>query len=230
MTALGIEYRLIPGFSQTARAWDEVIASLPESVSGGAFDIPDRTSFLETADALSAADRGIWAGYSMGGRLALQIALTSPGIVSALVLISVNPGIEDPAARRDRRRTDGNLAAYVETAGIEPFLDRWLAQPMFAHLEKARLNRLDSSDAIAHQLRTLGQGACEPVWDRLGELAMPVAVIAGDRDEKYSGIARRTAAAIGPNAGLHIIPGAGHALLQEAPAAVAAILSALLRQ
>ena len=56
---------------------------------------------------------------------------------------------------------------------------------------------------------------------------MPVAVIAGAGDERYAAIAGRTAADVGSNAELHIVPGAGHALLQEAPAAVAGILSAL---
>ncbi len=221
------EYRLIPGFSQSARAWDVVIASLPDAVPARPLDIPVRESFAETADALGTAGPGIWVGYSMGGRLALQIALASPDIVSALVLISTNPGIEDPSERRARRRADGELADYVEIAGVDAFFDRWLAQPMFVHLEKARSNRLDRSDAIARQLRTLGQGACDPLWDRLGELSMPVAVVAGDRDEKYSAIAQRAATAIGSNASLHILPAAGHALLEEMPGPIATILSAL---
>lgn len=220
-------YFLVPGFSQTAGAWERVVAALPDGGLAHALEIPAEESFVQTAHAIANAKAGVWAGYSLGGRLALQIALDYPGAVDALVLISTNPGIEDPTLRSVRQATDDDLAHWVESQGVEAFLDRWLAQPLFSHLENARLNRLDSGEAIAYQLRTLGQGAQEPLWDRLHELAMPVVVVAGDHDEKYTAIARRVGATIGANARLHIVPNAGHALLQEAPSAVADILRGL---
>ena len=220
-------YFLVPGFSQAAGAWEGVLAALPEGGLAHALEIPAEEGFVQTAHALVNGRAGVWGGYSLGGRIALQLALDCPGRVDGLVLISTNPGIEDPNLRSVRRATDDELARWVESNGVEAFLDRWLAQPLFSHLEHARLNRLDSAEAIAHQLRTLGQGAHEPLWDRLHELAMPVAVVAGDHDEKYTAIARRAAATIGSNARLHIVPDAGHALLQEAPSAVADILQGI---
>jgi len=62
-----------------------------------------------------------------------------------------------------------------------------------------------------------------PVWDRLGELEMEVAVLAGEHDEKFVALGRRLAGAL-PRGGLQIVPGAGHALALEAPAAVAAAI------
>jgi len=220
-------YFLVPGFSQTAGAWERVAAALPDRGLAQALEIPAEDSFVQTAHALVNTRRGVWGGYSLGGRLALQIALDHPSSVDALVLISTNPGIEDPAVRSLRRGTDDELASWIESNGVEAFLDRWLAQPLFSHLEHARHNRLDSAEAITHQLRTLGQGAQHPLWDRLHELAMPVAVVAGDHDEKYSTIARRVASTIGSNARLHIVPEAGHALLHETPPVVADILQGL---
>ena len=188
-----------------------------------------RQSFEETAGAFVPEGRGIWAGYSMGGRLALWIALEHPELVEALALISTNPGISDDRQRRARRDSDEELAGLIESGGRDAFFDRWLAQPLFSGLDPvaARQHRLTSAPELANQLRTLGQGTQESLWDRLPELSMPVAVIAGGRDERYAAIAGQTAADIGSNAELHIVPGAGHALLQEAPAAVAGILSAL---
>jgi 2-succinyl-6-hydroxy-2,4-cyclohexadiene-1-carboxylate synthase len=49
---------------------------------------------------------------------------------------------------------------------------------------------------------------------------MPVAVLAGERDAKYVALGERLAAAL-PRAVLTVVPGAGHALPLEAPAAVA---------
>ena len=64
-----------------------------------------------------------------------------------------------------------------------------------------------------------------PLWDRLVELRMPVAVLAGERDAKFVALGRRLAQAL-PLATLTIVAGAGHALPLEAPAAVAAALIA----
>jgi pimeloyl-ACP methyl ester carboxylesterase len=59
-----------------------------------------------------------------------------------------------------------------------------------------------------------------PLWDRLGELTMPVTLIAGERDEKFRAIAERMAAAI-PGSKLVIAPSAGHAVHIEAPHVIA---------
>ena len=53
---------------------------------------------------------------------------------------------------------------------------------------------------LSHQLRALGPGAQEPLWDRVAELAMPVLLIAGGYDRTYSETAQRMATAIGSNA------------------------------
>jgi pimeloyl-ACP methyl ester carboxylesterase len=64
-----------------------------------------------------------------------------------------------------------------------------------------------------------------PLWERLGELGdLPVVVLAGERDEKYVALGRRLAGALA-NAELVVVPGAGHALPLEAPAAVAAAIA-----
>jgi pimeloyl-ACP methyl ester carboxylesterase len=52
---------------------------------------------------------------------------------------------------------------------------------------------------------------------------MDVAVLAGEGDEKFVALGRRLADAL-PRGELEIVPGAGHALALEAPAAVAAAI------
>ena len=63
----------------------------------------------------------------------------------------------------------------------------------------------------------------EPLWTRLGELAMPTTVIAGERDWKYRSLARRMVGLL-PDAELVVVPG-GHRLALESPAAVAEALA-----
>lgn len=181
-------------------------------------------------DVLAAApERFALAGYSMGGRLALNVALAAPERVERLVLVGATAGIEDPAERAERRRTDEALAGEIESGGVEAFARRWAGQPLFAGQPReaaaaAHLDRLRNSPAgLAAALRGIGTGAMEPLWERLGELAMPVTCAAGERDAKFRAEAERMAAAI-PRGGVAAIPGAGHTAHLEAPGAVAALL------
>ena len=88
----------------------------------------------------------------------------------------------------------------------------------------ARADRLRNTPAgLAAALRGIGTGAMTPLWDRLGELAMPVLLIVGEGDAKFRALGERMAAAI-PAAELAVVPDAGHAVHLEAPDAVAAVI------
>ena len=67
---------------------------------------------------------------------------------------------------------------------------------------------------LAAALRGLGTGVMEPLWDRLPELAIPVTLIAGERDAKFRGIAEAMRERL-PNAQLVVVEGAGHAVQLE---------------
>ena len=64
----------------------------------------------------------------------------------------------------------------------------------------------------------------EPLWDRLRELTMPVAVLAGERDAKFRALGERLADEL-PLGELVIVEAAGHGIPREDPAAVAAAIS-----
>jgi pimeloyl-ACP methyl ester carboxylesterase len=80
---------------------------------------------------------------------------------------------------------------------------------------------------LAAALRGLGQGAMPYVGDRLDALRMPVLVVAGERDERYVEIARLMADRI-PNGQVAVVPGAGHAVVAEAPERLAALVDGFL--
>jgi 2-succinyl-6-hydroxy-2,4-cyclohexadiene-1-carboxylate synthase len=228
---------LLHGFAGTGRTWDPVIKRLDRERynalapdlrgHGGAREERPVAFAAMAADVLAAApDRFVLCGYSMGGRIALQAALAAPERIERLVLAATTAGIVTAGERAARRADDERLAEFADRATMRSFADRWMAQPLFAGtpLEAAKLWRQDllrnDPRALAAVLRGVGTGSMTPMWDRLGELTMPAAILAGERDSKFVEIACRLAAAL-PNAELTIVPGAGHGLTREAPDAIA---------
>ena len=168
-------------------------------------------------------------GYSMGGRIALRLALQAPERLWAMVLESASPGIEDASEREERARSDADLAEAIERDGVEAFLERWQALPLFASQarlpaalqEELRRQRLRNDPrGLASSLRGMGAGQQEPLLARMGGIRMPVLAIAGALDDKYCALARRMAVAL-PCARTEIVPDAGHAVHLERPQAFA---------
>jgi 2-succinyl-6-hydroxy-2,4-cyclohexadiene-1-carboxylate synthase len=236
---------LLHGFGGTRRAWDGVTALLPREryrplaldlpAHGAAADAPRPITFAGCVEHVLARcpPRFALCGYSMGGRIALHVSLAAPERVERLVLVASTAGIEDDAERAARRRADRALAEEIERVPYEQFIERWRTQPLFAAdpPEVGALARMDQRRnhpaALAAALRGIGTGEMEPLWRRLGELTMPVEILAGDRDEKFQELGRRMAA-LSPHATLRVVSG-GHALPLENAQAVAAALARQVR-
>lgn len=230
---------LVHGFTQTGRSWAPLLPGLSH------FDVvtPDlpghgrradvRVGMEEAARQLGEdGGRGTYVGYSLGGRVALRLALDQPALVERLVLVSASAGIEDEDERAARRDADEALAAAVEAEGIDEFLDEWLAQPLFATLgpEQAGLEarRENTAAGLAAALRLLGQGSMAPMWLRLLDLRMPVLVVAGELDEAYCLQAVHLGGWMGEVASLALVPMAGHACHLEQPERFVKLLASFL--
>ena len=197
--------------------------------------------FEHTVDAVAAAiDRhhlgpAHVVGYSMGGRVALGLAVRYPGHVASLSLIGASPGLSDPVERAARRRSDDELADDLLEDGLTAFVDRWMASPLFASqvrlgadvLADARTQRLaNDPDGLAGSLRGAGTGAQPSYWHDLAGIAAPVLLVVGDEDPKFRAIAMRMAAGLVRSA-IEVVPGAGHAAHLENPDHVRAAITEL---
>jgi 2-succinyl-6-hydroxy-2,4-cyclohexadiene-1-carboxylate synthase len=247
---------LLHGFAGSTRDWDRAAGSLArEGYAVLAVDLPghgetdapsepwrygpeetsrDLAEILARAGATSAH----WVGYSMGGRLALYVALGHPERVQSLVLEGVSPGIEDPREREARRVADESLARAIEVRGVPWFAEHWAARPIFASqqrlapavrdgLTSARL--ANRAAGLAGSLRGFGQGVQPWLGDHLSSIPCPTLIVTGGADEKYDAFGTWMSLVI-PDAVQQTIPGAGHNVHLERPEAFArAVLAHLAR-
>jgi 2-succinyl-6-hydroxy-2,4-cyclohexadiene-1-carboxylate synthase len=219
----------VPGFMQPAEAWQPVAERLGERYPSVLLAHREHTYEGRLAEIAAAGEHGVLCGYSLGGRLCLHAALRDPAHYAALVTVGASAGIEAPGARAARAEADEKLAAWMETQPIEAIVSVWERQPLFADqsdalVEAQRPGRLAQDPrSLALLLRTAGQGALEPVWQRLHGLRQPLLAIAGGLDERYSEAARRMAGAV-PHGAARIVEGAGHAPQLQRPEEVAQLL------
>jgi 2-succinyl-6-hydroxy-2,4-cyclohexadiene-1-carboxylate synthase len=234
---------LLHGFAGTHRAFDGVVEQLsPERYLPLALDLPGHGEHWSARRPLTfeSCVEGVLAqsppsfllcGYSLGGRIALQVALAAPERVSGLVLVSTTAGIEDPDERAARERSDGQLAERLLREPYQSFIEHWRAQPLFSSDPpevdaRARADHgRNRPEGLAAALAGLGTGRMAPLWGRLAELQMPVVVVVGSRDQKFKALGRRIVK-LAPNARLMTLAG-GHVLPLENPIALAQALAAL---
>jgi 2-succinyl-6-hydroxy-2,4-cyclohexadiene-1-carboxylate synthase len=231
----GLPLVLLHGFTGAASAFDHLREPLGARFRVTAPDLPGHGNSAEATgweDALEELrdtlprEPFFLAGYSMGARVALAFALRHPGSVRALALESGSPGIDDPEGRELRRSEDARLGALALREGVAAFAARWeehptlaglrdLPAPLAAALRERRLR--NSAAGLASALRHLGVGAQPPLWNELPGLHVPTLLLAGERDAKFSDIARRMAGSI-PDAHLRLLSGCGHSPHLESPA------------
>lgn len=250
---------LLHGFTGRGTSWADHAPALARRFRLVLVDLPGhgrsvtaadsrRMTVERTADDLAAILARLGAvpagvvGYSLGARVALRLAITHPATVEYLVLESPSAGIADPAERAARRAADEALADRIERDGIAAFVGEWERNPVFAtqaHLPPAVAARqrsirlLNDPHGLAASLRGAGQGAMEPLHDRLAGVTAPTLVITGALDAVGRPRAEAVARGI-PGARLALVEGAGHtphlerssvfrrlvtAFLQEVPAA-----------
>ncbi len=175
-------------------------------------------------------------GYSMGGRIALYIALKFPALVKRLILISSSPGIIDPVEKNNRLLHDLSIAKELEDMPYDFFLDVWYSQPIFKSLKEhpafsdVLKRRMDNDPMqLAKAIRFLSVGNQPSLWHDLYKLECPTLLLTGDKDTKYHGLAKNMAETTQAIYWKEI-QNAGHALLTESPHQVADAIKLFLKE
>ena len=159
-------------------------------------------------------------GHSMGGKIALALAARRPAGLARLVLLSPSPPTPEPIAEADRR---ASLRAYGQPAEAEKTCRHITARPLAADQHR---------QVVADNLRTtraawnawLLRGAREDISAQLPRLTVPCHLLVGAADRAITPATQRqqTLPLLPAGTPLTVVPGTGHLLPLEAPAAVAA--------
>ncbi len=167
----------------------------------------------------------IFVGYSLGGRILFHLAARHPEIVTALVVMGSNPGIADPVARSDRLGADLALAAAIDKDpsrnGLENFLMRWLASPIFGGIDPSRAGlaaRLSNDPhALAESMARTSLGTQADMRSALANFSGEILYLYGARDEKFAAISSQLVQEVGAHLRTLAIEGSGHWVIGEAP-------------
>jgi 2-succinyl-6-hydroxy-2,4-cyclohexadiene-1-carboxylate synthase len=161
-------------------------------------------------------------GYSMGGRLALYLALNLPSLFPRVVLESASPGLS--ADRATRQQQDHELADRL-IADFPKFLKDWYAQPLWQSLQShpdfavMHQRRLQNDPVeLAKSLRQMGLGAQPSLWEALTQHRQPLLLLVGESDRKFVAINQAMSNCC-PTADLKVISPAGHNIHLEQPGA-----------
>ena len=228
------------GFLGSPADWADVLAHLPAGIDADCVPLArlDCASVDAAAASLAthldARPADLVVGYSLGGRIALELAASRPALAPRLLLLAAGLGIEDAGERAARAAADDALAARLTRDGLARFIDAWYELPLFADFRRhpsfgsTRARRLAGDGAFwARCLSGCSAGRTRPRWDALAALAPRTVLAIGALDERYAAAAAR-AARIAPALRVETEPGVGHALPLEAPAFCARLVAGCL--
>ncbi len=189
--------------------------------------VDDLATVLGTLDLRDA----VVAGHSMGGAVALGLAVERPDVVSARVaaLVLINSAARGPADRPLQRAKAAALDwGLTERFGRHPRHGLVLARANFG--DDARRSQVAAARAIglaspAERRRGLTRRLLgTDLSDRLEELSVPVLLLAGAADRVIPASESARIAESLPVARLEVISGAGHMLPLERTALVAELI------
>jgi 2-succinyl-6-hydroxy-2,4-cyclohexadiene-1-carboxylate synthase len=234
---LSVRYLLLHGFTGAPASFARL--PLPDGsltpTLGGHLGEPVRGGFwdeVERLAALGADCQGLF-GYSLGGRLALGILARYPERFRHAVIASAQPGLQSAEAQSERRAGDARLVELLRERGLTAFVDHWQALPLWASqgelstelkAEQRALRLSHHADGLAESLIQHGLGEMPDLRPQLPAVRGLVDVVVGERDLKFVTLGRELTQLL-PHATLTIMPGAGHNLLLERPAACAELLA-----
>lgn len=221
---------LIHGAGAVGQIWQDQLLAFPRAVAPdlpghpagpGLSAAPDMAAWVLDFLAQQGLERCVLGGYSVGGAVVLEAALSAPDRFRGLVLIATG-------ARLRVRQEFFDLLASDHDAAVEEMLRWWFSPGASPRVvERARMALRMISPAVVHD--DLWAADQFDAMDRVGGITLPTLVLCGREDRltpvKYSEYLHGQIA----GSQLVIIPNAGHMVVLEQPRATAEAIAVFLR-
>jgi len=233
---------LLHALGTDLRLWEGLVARLPAGLRIVRMDLRGHglsacppgpypmgklvTDAERVTDALGLRDVVVL-GISLGGLIAQGLAVKRSELLRGLVLsnTAAKIGTADQWQDRIAAARAGGLAAMVEGT-----LERWFPEPFRSGPEAAAIRRMFLRQPLEGWAGCAAAIAGTDFLTPVSTLQVPTLAIAADRDGSTPpDLVRETAEAI-PGARLHLIRGAGHLPLIDAPEAYAEALGGFLAE
>lgn len=160
------------------------------------------------------------AGYSLGGRIALQYSARFHGKVIKLAILSANPGSFQTSCNNYASQV-ALWQKQLRTLPFKTFIQTWYKSPLFKRLtlDKTLLKRRlkNCPEDLAYVVKELSIDRCPNLWNQPPSFFKNCLFFFGKEDIKYGQVAKKLLQE--KSAATICVDGASHALLQENPGA-----------
>ncbi len=147
---------------------------------------PSKKKFIDDLGPLIRRDKPLIIGYSMGGRIALELGFNYQQNVKGLILLSANYGLFMKADKPKRRMIDENWAARFVSEPWEKVVEEWNSQPVFsADEDKAYPKENYKTESLTYWLTEWSLGNQGNFFELLSDGELPWLSIYGEKDSKF---------------------------------------------
>jgi pimeloyl-ACP methyl ester carboxylesterase len=196
-----------------------VVLALPGHPAGTAYQSVAAHAEWTAQAIAELPGRNVLVGHSMGGALALQMAVDHPELVSGVIIIASGPQLFVPDVALELARSD--FAAECERVLRKGW---WNPDDETIAEEAALIAEVGPDTLVADYTACRGFD----ITDRLGEVRVPTLVIAGERDGLTPpSLAERLVQGL-RQAILVVVPETGHWVMKEHAAAVDLLIAGFL--
>jgi pimeloyl-ACP methyl ester carboxylesterase len=238
---------LLHGFTSHAHTWDAFaqatcarfhVLALDQRGHGdsewakdGAYRVDDHAADIAAFHEHLGLPPVLLVGLSMGGRNAIAFTAQYPQKVKKLVIVDIGPDIAPQGAERVRRMAGEAPEEFASPDDAIAYLKQFLTHPAAEAALRQRvthgLKRLPTGkyawkyDVFLRQQRRQGTMPAVDLWPAVQQIRVPTLIVrGGDSDIFTPETARRMQSYI-PGSQVVEIPGAGHSVPADAPAAFA---------
>jgi 2-succinyl-6-hydroxy-2,4-cyclohexadiene-1-carboxylate synthase len=187
------------GFLGNSHEFDSITPLLKDKFNCITLDLNSATSFSlknmadyvrESLKKLNVQRAHFW-GYSMGGRVLLELYRNYPEMCLSLTLESTSLGLKDPHERNNRIKMDSDWANLIST-NAELFLEKWYSQVLFSSFKKhkdyslhMKLREKTLSSTHSQMIMEASPGANLDHYEVMESISVPTLALVGQNDEKY---------------------------------------------